>query len=557
MPVTVAHPAVTQSEIECRPFLRTTSPDLWLMLLLGICSCGYLFLFRNYTTLIDEGIILQGADRLLQGQVPYRDFFSFYTPGSYYLTALLFKVFGSSFFVARARLVLYGGLFSLLTYMIGRRTCSRWSSMLAAYLVLLCMPYCFYVQHNWDSTALAFIALYCLVRLIDIPSRSIAFSLGVLTSLTFLFEQSKGAGLVAGIILTIIFGLVTRSGIPIADPRQIRFIVAGFVIPFALTFGYLALHGALRAALSAWIWPIYHYSTTNVVPYGYITIPPANRALLSSGPWFSRLLKYTIVAPCFIIPLIPLAGMAVSTLHVYKVFRRSETKDSLHCAAIGLTLFGVWLSMALTRADLAHCIFILPLFSVSLAWVMDGRPIPSGLLRIAKPVLIGFLLCTFSLFGVALLYNGLRAQSQQTRRGTVKFPQSDEIVPYVAQHVAPGQRIFVYPYQPLYYYLTSTVNPTRFEYLQPGLHTLDQQRETVKELEASRVNVVIMWPEFRAQMASAFPNTPASVFSAPDPVNDYLLSHYHLCKRLYSGPVAYWYMHRNGLPCADAVPAAL
>jgi hypothetical protein len=40
----------------------------------------------------DEGIILQGAERILRGQVPYRDFFSFFTPGSYYLLALLFKI---------------------------------------------------------------------------------------------------------------------------------------------------------------------------------------------------------------------------------------------------------------------------------------------------------------------------------------------------------------------------------------------------------------------------------------------------------------------------------
>src|SRR5205823_6613638 len=198
-----------------------------------------------------------------------------------------------------------------------------------------------------------------------------------------------------------------------------------------LTFSYLAMQGALRAALTAWVWPIYHYSATNVVPYGYVTIPPANRALLASGSWLSRCLKYTVIAPCFIIPYIPLVGMAVSFLHVPKVFKGHGTRESLHFAAPGFALLGVWLSMALTRADLAHCIFILPLFAVSLAWVIDGRAIPFRPLQVIKPALVGFLLLTFTLFGIALIYNPLRARSQETRRGLVKFPQPDEIVPYV------------------------------------------------------------------------------------------------------------------------------
>lgn len=533
---------------------QASSSDVWISLFLLVGSAGYLSLFRNYSTLIDEGIILQGAERLLRGQVLYRDFFSFYTPGSYYLTALSFKLFGSSFLVARVRLLLYGGLFSVLTYLIARRSCSRWSSVLGAYLVLLCMPYCFYVQHNWDSTALAFLAFYCLVRLLEAPSRTVAFALGMCTSLTFLFEQSKGAGLIAGIVLTVIFTRIARGKARFVQFAQTRFLIAGFILPAVLTFSYFAIHGALRAALSAWVWPIYHYSATNVVPYGYVTIPPANRALLASGSWFSRGLKYTVIAPSFIIPYIPLAGMAVSCLHLFKALKKRGTHKSLHFVAIGLTLFGVWLSMALTRADLAHCIFIMPLFSVSLAWVIDGRAIPFRSLQVIKPALVGFLLFTFTLFGIALVYNSLRAQSQETRRGPVKFPQRDEIVPYVEAHVAQGRDIFVYPLHPLYYYLTGTVNPTRFEFLQPGLHTPDQEQETVSELEASHVNVVVLWPDFRVGMPTLFPNTPRSVFAAADPVSDYLVAHYHVCTKLYSGRIEYWYMLRNGSPCTDASP---
>src|ERR1700751_4476719 len=65
--------------------------------LLFLFSLAYLCIFRRHTSLEpDEGIVVQGAERILGGEVPYRDFFTFYTPGSFYFVALLFKLFGDS-----------------------------------------------------------------------------------------------------------------------------------------------------------------------------------------------------------------------------------------------------------------------------------------------------------------------------------------------------------------------------------------------------------------------------------------------------------------------------
>ena len=49
----------------------------------------------------DEGLVLVGADRVLRGEMPYRDFWTLYGPGSYYLLAELFRVFGEFALVER------------------------------------------------------------------------------------------------------------------------------------------------------------------------------------------------------------------------------------------------------------------------------------------------------------------------------------------------------------------------------------------------------------------------------------------------------------------------
>src|SRR6478609_11414363 len=166
-----------------------------------VLTFAYLWIFRHFTSMEpDEGIVLEGAQRILRGEVLYRDFFSYFTPGSYYFLALLFKIFGSSFLVARTALVFFGGVYSTVAYLLARRVCSRASAIVVATLVTLTtLPYRFEVLHNWDSTLWACLAVYCAVRWLESPHWKWAFATGSLVSLTCLFEQSKGAGLLLGL----------------------------------------------------------------------------------------------------------------------------------------------------------------------------------------------------------------------------------------------------------------------------------------------------------------------------------------------------------------------
>src|SRR5579875_1868308 len=143
--------------------------ELAVALIVFTVSCLYLLLFRRYTSIEpDEGIILQGAQRILGGQVLYRDFFSFLTPGSYYFVAGLFKIFGSSILTARTAMAVYGGLLPTLTYLLARRVSTRRSPLMVACLVAITgVPYRFLVLHHWDSTLLACFAVYCAVRWLE------------------------------------------------------------------------------------------------------------------------------------------------------------------------------------------------------------------------------------------------------------------------------------------------------------------------------------------------------------------------------------------------------
>ena len=116
-----------QAASEVRDALPSPSGrDRLLPVLLFVVSFAYLASFHHYSSLEpDEGIVLRGAERILRGEVPYRDFFSFYTPGSFYLVALLFRFLGDSLVVARMSLAVAGAACSVITYLLARRVCSR------------------------------------------------------------------------------------------------------------------------------------------------------------------------------------------------------------------------------------------------------------------------------------------------------------------------------------------------------------------------------------------------------------------------------------------------
>ncbi len=57
----------------------------------------------------DEGIYLDAAERILHGQQPYRDFFGYMSPGSFWMQALAFRLFGVTLAAGRLLVIFYAG----------------------------------------------------------------------------------------------------------------------------------------------------------------------------------------------------------------------------------------------------------------------------------------------------------------------------------------------------------------------------------------------------------------------------------------------------------------
>jgi len=304
------------------------------------------------------------------------------------------------------------------------------------------------------------------VVFLQIPRHLWLFATGWLAALTCLFEQSKGVGIVFGLGLGAV--ILVATDVEMRSTVNRGFLAAfilGFGLPLLFTFVYFDMHHALSQMLADWLWPLRNYSAANRTSYGFVILSAADRAEVYSEPWPSRLFDMLITGPWVIIPALPIFGAGVLLYWMQKRWRASRDENArAYYIVVSASVVGLLLSIFATgRPDFTHLVYISPILFVILASIIDGHMLPSVVRRM-MPVVVFILVLSCLGFGLSLLSQPLNAvHTLQTRRGTLRSVKPDEVIDYVQKNVRAGETMLVYPYLPLYYYLTGTFSPSRYE----------------------------------------------------------------------------------------------
>jgi 4-amino-4-deoxy-L-arabinose transferase-like glycosyltransferase len=532
---------------------RGAGSDHAIAAIVFLVCLAYLCMFLRYTSLEpDEGIVLLGAERILDGELPYRDFFSFYTPGSFYLAAWLFRIFGDSFLVARGSIAVAGAICSVITYVLARRVCSRGVSLLCALLATTTgAAFRFLVLHNPYSTLLCCLSLYSATRYLESRASIWALLTGSFASFTVLFEQSKGAGLCAGLVL----GFLISAGVGHAStPRKscAWLLALGLVWPLVLAAVYFAVHHSLKVMLQSWLWPLQHYAHANRVPYGFQNWSDAARQVIfHTGPLWLRIVKILTISPGLIVAALPIIGFGLLIYWTRRMRRSQELSAEMgYYVLVCSVSTGLLGSVVVTRADVLHFMYLAPVWYVELAWVLGSLGRRSRLLISSRPYLTAYVGIAFGLLALAVLLNATGARNRiATRRGAITTGESDTVINYLQSNLAPGQQLLVYPYLPLYNYLTMTRSPSRHLYFQPGMNTPEQGQEIVISLASQRSRAVLFEPWFAEKIPNSWPETHLGAI-ARDSIADYIVRNYQVCKMLNSPEGwRFHYMVRKGQAC--------
>lgn len=144
----------------------------------------------------DEFLSLYGAERVLHGGVPYRDFWTMYGPAQFYLLAVFFKLFGISVLTGRLYDALIRAGIACACFVLARLLAPlRWA--LAAFgIVLLWLACIYYSAYNYPVyPALLASLLSCVffTRFLRNPRRvSPLFLSGLFVSLAAIFRHDSG-----------------------------------------------------------------------------------------------------------------------------------------------------------------------------------------------------------------------------------------------------------------------------------------------------------------------------------------------------------------------------
>src|SRR5690349_4481496 len=182
---------------------------LALVAVVAVTAMVYLALFNRESVLsYSIGYNLYSAERILAGQVPYRDFHTLYPPETLYLNARLFQWFGVSLYTALFGVFVFKTLTVLFIYLSGRAVLTRGGALMVAGLSIIWLrpngPFKAVPMH-YGALFLA-LAMYFLIKNENRQKLILCFLAGASLGLVALFKHNIGAYAMVGSIALLVFG---------------------------------------------------------------------------------------------------------------------------------------------------------------------------------------------------------------------------------------------------------------------------------------------------------------------------------------------------------------
>jgi hypothetical protein len=464
---------------------------------------------------VPDGKAINNALRILDGDVPYRDFWSMYAPGHFYLVALLFKVFGVHVWVdGIAKLTLIAVDAALLFVVTRRLGLARPASCLVS-AAFVGMHWSFGPAVSSYETALAFL-LPAIDRAIAYTQRASASALivaGVLCGVGAWFKHD-----VSFYISLSIGGGLSLSWWLARGRRPDHWVSP---IGVLTRVGVGALAGAL---------PMVAFLALNAGPDAWrdlIAFPATDFRVVRGEAYPSLLPRWERLAPWFARPADPV--QAYRAVEYVGEWMQANAPQVVFVAAVAaLVLKRSALSMA---AIAAACIVLvaMPIFWTSAHiqqntnfWTLWTLSVLLGtiwLAAIQQPIWRTVIAGTFAVYTAALLIDTGLGVGQVAYfwkdHATLEFPSVkgvrvpqdryeflQPIVSFIREHVPESEPIYaglvrhdaVVVSNQNFYFLSGRRVASRYNELHPGVVDREEvQREIIGDLEREHVRCAVLW----------------------------------------------------------------
>ena len=222
------------------------------------------------------GYSIAPAERVMQGEVPYRDFLFNYTPGILWVNALLMKALGATLMATRIGLLGFKLITLITLYHVARRLTGRWAALVPVALTLAWLGHqqVFNVYPDQYLVLFALAALSCMLTYNETGRARWLLLCGLAIGAVFVFKYNVGVLLFGSGALAILARelMMTRRIKGVARGAGVYLI--GFAVVAGALAGYLAYNHALGAMINHFLHHAAEYSETRSV-----TLPPARVVL--------------------------------------------------------------------------------------------------------------------------------------------------------------------------------------------------------------------------------------------------------------------------------------
>lgn len=483
------------------PMPGCSTPRLWLaaffFVLTSVSLLPYVHQLNGAIT--DEACDLLPARRILQGQVPYRDFDTNYAFGTPLLGALAFAALGVNITAARLLMVVCGGVIGALMFLASDRLVRRPFSLMPPLLFLLvCAPEWPIVSHRWTGAAclLGFVNA-CLVYG-ETARPAWAMLAGIAAGLCGTCMQTDGA------VAVLAFALLLR-GLP-SPRRAFGAFACGLALVWLPVVAFALVSGALAPAWRDLVVDARNIASIRTALYSLRPIVDAWSGILSHMPvvwngtrlvWLLQAvtmattwtLKYAFYFPLLGVAMWRLRASAWRVVLVVVVLwtavsmQRLDLLNQNYLMALGFILLGgladAWWALGWRRAVATGCLTIMALCLTYWGWSMRDA------WRASYPI--------NSQMGL-LWTDDPRAQ----RDFRDLLAGIDRVAP-------PASPFFTFPLAPSLYLLSGTVNPTRLDYLIPFQNPRPQVDAVARTLHEAGPPWLLYLPLPIAQTLSDYP----------------------------------------------------
>ena len=340
----------------------------------------------------DEGFLWYGAQRVLLGEIPFRDFDS-YDIGRYYWSAAFMSLAGDNGVVI---LRMAAMLFQTIALCIGLsmliRNSKRQSNIFWLLAVISLMVWMVH-PHKLFDISLPVILIGSLAYLIEQPSHCRYFLIGLIVGLVAVFGRNHGLYGVVGSISVMFYLIIKRENAP-SLITAFTYWSLGVIVGYLPVLIFLAVVPGFALAFWGYIRQVFEIKATNIllsVPWPW---------LLPFGKLSTVEIMRGMIIGTFFIALVVFGVLGIA----WVIRQRLQNKPVSPVLVASFFLALPYAHYAFSRADLFHLARSTPPFIIGIFALLASQPAKTKWPFAA-------LLCGVSLFIMLPIHPGWYCQS--------------------------------------------------------------------------------------------------------------------------------------------------